>query len=637
MNLAQSDNAADIYAEAFLAGIKPDPQIDFVEWANQKMVLTKESSVEPGRYRTSRTPWAEEILRELSPQSPTQEVVVVKPTQFGFTTIGNIALFATADLYPSPCQMVFPTDAMAVKHSKKKVTPSLKAIDCLKNKVRPSKSRDSGNTILLKEFPGGSWTFTGSNSPTSARSDSVKIVILDDLDGFVQDMGGEGDYTLFENRADAFGARRKIYKNSTPTIKGLSHIEREFESSSQGHYSMGCPHCGEYQYLVFGDKTSASGIKFKHNKSNEVTEIWYQCEKCKGRIEEHHKSVMFRTAKYIHRYPNRKKRGFKINALYSPLGWLSWAKIAEEFLAAQKSPQKLKRWHNTRMAESFEEKGSQPEWRILQRRAEPYDFIVVPERGLFLTAGVDTQDDRLAVTLKAWGRGEESWLIYWGELFGDPALPAVWVQLDALLKRPYRHALGPDLYIASAAIDTGGHRTHDVYNYVRKNKSGRIIAVKGASTPGKPVLGRPTPQDVNYKGTVIKNGVMLWPVGADTAKGIIYNRLNLSLNEDGSIPDGYMHFPIGLEDEYYMQLTAEKLVTRYSKDGFPSKHWVKTRDRNEGLDTEVYAYSAAIHAGITRMNWDALEKAIAGFKADESGSVPRKPKQKRVVRSKFLS
>jgi len=629
-------SATEIYNDAFSKGFKPDPRVDFVDWANEKMQLTSESSVEPGKYRTSRTPWVEEILRELSPQSATQEVVVIKPTQMAFTTIANIVLFATADLYPGPCLMAMPTDAMAIKHSKKKIAASLKMIPCLKNKVREAKSRDSGNTILLKEFPGGSWTFTGSNSPTSARSDSVKIVILDDLDGFVQDMGGEGDYTLFQNRADAFGTRKKIYKNSTPTNTETSHITKEFKSSSQGHYSVACPRCGKYQYLIFGGKESDFGLKFKHNDSNEVTEVYYVCQHCGGRIEEYQKTDLFKTAKYIHKHPDRKKRGFKINSLYSPLGWVSWAQVAEEFLAAGKNQRKLKRWTNTRMAEPFEEKGARPDWQLLKSRCEPYQPLTVPEGGLFLTAGVDTQDNRLALVVKAWGLGEESFVVYYTELFGDPGQAAVWDQLDTMLSMPYKHALGPELYISSTAIDTGGHHTHDVYNYVRR-KGNRVIAIKGASTPGKPVLGRPTLQDVNFRGTVIKSGIQLWPVGTDIAKGIIYNRLNLTLDGDGSTPPGYVHFYIGLNDDYFSQLTAEKLITQYDKNGYPQKKWVVVTEdkRNEAIDCEVYAYAAAIHSGIARMNWDSLEQMIRGGmkKAEPAQRKTARP----VVRSKFLS
>lgn len=589
--------------------MKPDPYIDLVEWANAYFRLTKESSVEPGQYRTSRTPYVEEILMELSPQSPTNEVVVVKPTQFGFTTLGNIFLFSTAHLYPGPAMMAMPTDDMAKKHSKKKIAPSVKAVSCMNSIIKKAKSRDSGNTLLLKEFPGGSWTFTGSNSPASARSDSVRYLILDDYDGFVQEAGDEGaPGDLLKKRTDAFGNKKKIYINSTPTLKGASHIEKEWEESSQGHFNVPCPHCGKMQFLVFGGVDSDHGIKFTRDDDGQVVDVWYLCKHCHSRIDEWQKTEMLSRGRYIHKYHNRKKRGFKINALYSPMGWLSWGEIVTEFLKAVKSqkagnPLPMKVWVNTRMAETFEEDGDQPEWEKLSSRAEPYKVLNIPRGGLLLCAGVDTQDNRLEVLIKAYGRAEENWIVYHSAIYGDPDLPGPWESLDELLQRPYRHESGADMFIVSMGIDTGGHKTQAVYNYCRI-RAPRVFALKGANATGKPILNLPTKQDVDFMGKKIPNGVELWSIGTDTAKGTIYNRLKIPRPGPG-----FYHFPIGLDDEFYKQLTAEK-ITRKFVDGYPVYKWVNTRERNEVLDCDVYCYAAALKAGLTRMDWDRVEAGL---------------------------
>ena len=506
--------------------------------------------------------------------------------------------------------MAMPTDDMAKKHSKKKIAPSIKSMPCLKGVVKKAKSRDAGNTLLLKEFPGGSWTFTGSNSPASARSDSIRNLILDDYDGFVTEAGDEGaPGDLLKKRTDAFGAKKKIYINSTPTVKGASHIEREWEESSQGHYHVPCPHCGERQFLEFGGTGFEHGIKFTRYDDGQVIDTWYICEHCHQRIDEWQKTEMLLVGIYIHKYPDRKKRGFKINALYSPLGWLSWEQIATEFLKAAKelkkgNPLPMKVWTNTRAAETYEEDGTQPEWTKLQARAEAYKVLSVPAGGLLLCAGVDTQDNRLEFLLKAYGRGEENWTIFQTTLWGDPDQPAVWKELDELLTRPYRHESGAELHIMSMGVDTGGHKTQAVYNYCR-HRAPKVFAVKGASTLGKPILNKPTLQDVDYMGKKIEGGVELWSIGTDTAKGTIYNRLKLQMPEGENTCSGYYHFPIGLEDEFYKQLTAEKLVKRFVK-GFPRYEWVKTRERNDVLDCDVYALAAAYRAGVARINWDAI-------------------------------
>lgn len=623
------------YDVGFKQGIKPDPYIDLVDWSNEFRRLPKESSVEPGRYRTSRTPYVEEPLRELSPQSPTEEVVVIKPTQVGFTELGNNFLFGTAHRYPGPSMMAMPTDDMAKKHSKKKIAPSVKVMPCLDGIIKESKSRDSGNTLLLKEYPGGSWTFTGSNSPASARSDSIRYLILDDYDGFVQEAGDEGSPgSLLKKRTDAFGSKRKIYINSTPTIAGTSHIEREWDESSQGYFNVPCPHCNEYQFLEFGGSDSEYGIKFARDDDGQVTAVWYICRHCGGRVEEWQKTGMMAHGKYIHKYPNRKKRGFKINAMYSPLGWLSWDRIVTEFLSAKKKADKgnfneLKTWTNTRLADVWEERGDQPEWTKLAARAEPYRPLTIPYGGMMLTAGVDTQDNRLEVVIEAWGRGEENWKIYHGTLYGDPDQPEVWKQLDELLTRTYPHESGVELHIESMGVDTGGHKTQAVYNYCR-SRAPVVFALKGSSTMGKPVLSRPSKQDISWRGQTIKGGVSLYSIGTDISKGVIYNRLK------NAVPGpGYVHFPIGLDDEFYRQLTAEKNVKSYNRDGFEVRRWVKTRERNDVLDCCVYSYAAAVRAGLAARNWDLIAAEMQKSKSTDQNVVMQPPmmrkKQRRVI------
>jgi len=526
------------------------------------------------------------------------------------TELANNFLFCVAHLYPGPCLMAQPTDDMMKKHSKKKIAPSVASMPCLTGIIKKVRSRTSGNTLLLKEFPGGSWTFTGSNSPASARSDSIRYLVLDDLDGFAQDAGDEGaPHDLLKKRTDAFGSKKKIYINSTPTVAGISHIEKEFDESSQGLFYVPCPHCGEMQFLEFGGIGFEYGIKFKRDHDGQIIDTWYKCKFCKKRIDEWQKTEMMAKGEYVHKFPERKKRGFKINSLYSPLGWLSWQQVAEEFIKAAAALKKgnslpMKVWVNTRAAEPYEEDGEQPEWTNLMTRAEPYKILTIPQGGCILCAGVDTQDNRLEFLLKAYGKDEENWTIYQTALYGDPDLPDVWEQLDDLLNRSYKHASGAELHILSMGIDTGGHKTQAVYNYCRK-RGPKVFALKGSSSLGKPILNRPSSQDVDFLGHKIPNGVELWNIGVDTAKGTIYNRLKIL--EHGP---GFYHFPMGLDEEFYRQLTAEKLVKKFI-DGYPRYRWIKTRERNDVLDCDVYCLAAAYKAGIVRIDFEKLESNLS--------------------------
>ncbi len=612
------------------AGFKPDPLMGISEHADTYRIMPK-GYAESGRYRTSRTPYLREIMDCLSPSSSIRQIKIMKGTQLGFTEILNNWICFNIHINAGPMLVVFPTVETAQKHSKKKLNPTIQATPILQGKIKPARSRSSGNTILLKEYPGGSIALAGANSAASFRSDSVRDLALDDIDGYPPDVDGEGDpCDLALNRTDAY-ANRKVIKISTPTNRGISRIEAEYEESDQRKYFVPCPHCHQIQTLEWGGKGADFGIKFEH-KRNVVGKIWYECKFCHQPIPEHHKTWMLEHGTWIAQNPGHPDAGFHLSALYSPLGFRSWQDIAAEFLKAQKNPQRLKRWVNTRMGLPFAEDGSQPDWSILKGRAEPYKILEVPQGGLLLTAGVDTQDNRLAVAVVAWGRGEESWLIYWGELYGDPAQAEVWRQLDELLGRSYRHASGADLHICSACIDSGGHHTQDVYNFCRL-RAPRVAAIKSVSMAGKPIVGRPTLQDVSHRGAWIKSGVQLWPVGSDTAKAQIYGRLRLT--ERGF---GFMHFPIGLEDEFYIQLTAEKQITRYTPQGYPTLLWLKVAERNEALDCYVYATAAAVRAGIARINWRDLESGLSAAENYSQSAVSGgKQTPMPVARSKWMS
>lgn len=597
-------NPAAIYHEAFKNGLRPDVDMTVTQWADTYRMLPKKSSAEPGKYRSSRTPYVREIMAMLSPSSRTQEVVVMKGTQLGFTELGNNWFGFVADVSPGPMMMIFPTSELAKDHSKQKLQPTIQETPQLKNKVKEHRTRDSGNTIQVKEFPGGILFLSGSNSGAFFRSKSIRFLFLDDIDGFEFDIGGEGDPAdLAKRRTDTYGQRKKIFEVSTPTIKGASRIERSFLESDQRYYHVPCPLCGEYQRLEWGGEGADFGIRFDRDKNGKATAAWYECRHCHERIDEHHKTDMLERGRWVATHPERMKRGYQISSLYSPLGWVAWLQIVKEFLEAKPFKERLKTWINTRLGETFEEAGDQPEWSLLKARCEPYAVLTVPTGGKVLTAGIDTQDNRLAVVIRAWGKAEESWLIFWGEIYGDPGQPQVWEDLDHLLSRPFPHASGQELHIVSAAIDSGGHHANDVYSFTRR-KSPQAFAIKGASAPGKPILGSPSTVDLTWQGQRITNGVQLWPIGTDVAKGVIYSRLKLT--EPGP---GYYHFPIGVDDSYFIQLTAEKIVTKYVK-GFPRMEWVKTGPRNEALDAEVYCYAAALRAGISRIDFSEFDRSL---------------------------
>lgn len=594
------------YAKAFIEGLTPDPDMTVSEWADQHRMLSQKASAEPGRWRTSRTPYLRDIMDALSPSSPIQTVVFQAGAQIGKSECGANWMAYIIDAAPGPLMAVQPTVDMAKRFSKQRVAPMIEETPRLRDRVADSRSRDSGNTQLVKEFAGGFMLLTGANSAVSLRSTPIRYLFLDEVDGYPVDVDGEGDPVNLAVRRTTTFARRKILMTSTPTEKETSRIEREYLASDQRRFFVPCPHCGEYQHLEWGGPRLLHGIKWTDN--NPAT-AHYVCKHHGCVIEEFSKTDMLAAGEWrATATSDGKTAGFHINSLYSPLGWKSWSEIVDEFIKAKRDPSLLKTWVNTVLGEAWEsETAAKLSASDLMQRIEYYPKMLAPDGVLAITAGVDTQNNRLAVTIIGWGRGEEAWVLGHQEIFGDPARPELWKQLEDVIMTLIPHETAGPMPIMATCIDSGGHFTHEVYEFSRKMKRYSVYAIKGQSQAGKPVIGRPTKVDLHRGGKVYKKGAEVWPVGSDTAKSTIYARLKIV--EAGT---GFIHFP-ELEEEYFAQLTAERKVTKYLK-GFPVSTWEKKPgQRNEALDTFVYAF-AAMQSIYFRYNrntvWDQLEKKL---------------------------
>ncbi len=594
--------AAEIYDEAFRAGLKPEPLLTVSQWADRYRTLSQRASAEPGPWRTDRTPYLREIMDSLSPSSTVERVVFMKGSQIGGTECGNNWIGYIIHQAPGPMMAVQPTVEMAKRNSKQRIDPLIEESRALKELVRDPRSRDSGNTILAKEFPGGVLVMTGANSAVGLRSMATRYLFLDEVDGYPGDVDGEGDpVNLALARTRTF-ARRKILMVSTPKIAGRSRIEKAYEESDQRRYWVPCPHCREFQVLKMARLRWPEGLPEK---------AVYVCEHCNREIENYQKAAMIERGQWRRGAAgDGRTAGFHLSSLYSPVGWLAWADAAKMFVEAQKSTELLQVFVNTVLGETWVERGEAPEWRRLYDRREDYQLGTVPAGGLLLTAGADVQRDRIEVQVVAWGRGKESWLVDYVVLDGDTSRPEVWRSLTQLQQTTYPHAGGSRLPILRLAIDSG-YETQAVYAWARTQAPGRVLVVKGQES-GAVAVGQPTAVDVSHAGTKVKRGVKVWPVATALLKSELYGWLRLERPTDESgepHPPGYCHVPM-LNEEFFRQLTAEHLVSREVK-GYSKTEWVKIRERNEALDTRIYARAAASICGIDRFNesnWGRFEQ-----------------------------
>ena len=564
---------------------EPPPDLTVSEWAIRNRIMPKGTTPRPGPLRPEKFQ-AGMMDAVLDPN--VHEIVMQKSTQVGFSDIvlnSIIGYYVNVD--PQPIMMVQPTIDNAKDYGKKRITPMITACDVLRAKIKDRTSRRAGNTLALKEFPGGFLKLTGANSGAGLRSDPVPIVLLDEIDGYPLDVEGEGDpLAIATRRTDAF-VDYKIVKGSTPAKpKGISPIEREFERSDKRRFHVPCPFCQHMQPLWWRDPQPPKSYRLYYESeviAGQVKvkpeSVAFVCAKCSAKIPERYKQQMLNAGEWIAEFPDRAVVGFHLNALYSP--WRdNWAALAQEWAEAthEKNPEKLKAFINLRLGETWEEQGDQVETITLKSRLEAYAAEVPDGVGL-LTASVDVQADRLEAVVKGWGKGEESWLIAYQQIFGDPGNEEVWNECDSFLGSTWETAAGRKVKIACAMIDSGGAHTDSVYRFVAGRQNRRVFALKGASEAGKEIVGKFSVNN-RYR-------VKLFTIGTDTAKDRIFARLKIP-----APGPGFVHLPDFLEDEYLQQLTAEKAVRRYKKGRGTVREYIKTRARNEALDLEVYALSA---------------------------------------------
>lgn len=598
---------AEVWTAGFFEGLRPEEPLTVSQWADRYRKLSSKASAEPGPWRTDRTPYLREPMDCLSSESPVQRVVMMFAAQTGKTEAGSNWLGYVIDHAPGPMLCVQPTVEMAKRLSKQRLESMISETPCLSEKIAPARSRDSGNTMFSKEYPSGIMLLTGANSATGLRSAPCRYLFADEVDAFPSDVDGEGDPVALAERRTTTFARRKILLTSTPTVKDFSRIEAEYERSDQRRFYVPCPHCGEMQWLKWGQ------LKWEQGKPETVL---YQCEKCREKFPERHKPQMLASGEWRATAPgNGKTAGFQLSGLYSPLGWCSWEQLVDDFLRAKGDAPALKAFVNTRLAETWEEDYAaavSAEGLMAKRLA--YEPGTCPEGVVLLTAGVDVQDNRLAVSVWGWGEGETGWLIWHQELMGDPTQVEVWGQLDTVLAAEWSTAGGKTLKVSQMAIDSGGHCTHEVYRYVRDRVGQGAVAIKGSSKRNSAAVGKGSKVDVNWRGKVLKKGVTLYMLGTDTIKTTLFGRLRH--NETG----GALFFGQGADEDYFRQLTAERQALRYHR-GFPIREWVKkSGDRNEALDCAVYAYAAMLIFS-RKMNratmWQQLGEQL------ESGKKPR--------------
>ena len=585
-----------------LSVFAPPPDLTCSQWADTYRKLSPESSSEPGQWKTH--PFQREVLDSISDYR-VRRTVVKACTQVIKTEaiLNGIGYFAHQD--PGPILVLQPRDADAKAFSKERIAPMIRDTEALKEIFTEGKSRVSDNTLDQKMFRGGMLAITSAGSAPNLARRAIRFLFCDEIDKYVATSEGNA-ISLARKRLATFRNRSKEILTCSPTFEG-SEIDRAYEASDKREFFVPCPSCGHYQSMMGKFHKQVIWDSSPATREEQAKSARYRCEACDAEWDDAARWSAVDNGEWRGTKPFQGVAGFWISELYSP--WKQLSEIVFDFLSKKDNAQELQTFVNTSLAENWIEKGDAPEYEILLARREPYVVGVVPDGGLFLTAGCDVQRDRLECGVWAWGRNRESWAIDYRIIEGRTSEPDVWRQLGEYISQTFPHERGAELPIRRVFVDSGdGTTTNDVYGWVRTQSQTQVAAIKGSDKGILPV-GQPSPVDVTVGGKKISNGLKIRMINVSFFKAEFYAALKSRPPTDEEIsqgfgyPQGYCHYPQGglYGDEHFKQICAEQLVTHKRKNGRTVTEWMQTRARNEALDVRNYARAAAYDCGLDRM------------------------------------
>lgn len=583
---------AGAWGKKFKRVCRPRSSMTGSEWADSRRYVAPGTSPEPGPWRTSRVPYLREPMDAATDKS-TEHIVLMFSSQVGKSElILNIAGYY-CDQEPAPQLMLQPTVEAAEGFSKERLDPTFKYSPGLKGKLEQGQdgrgsSRKSSTTIRMKHYAGGYIAMVGANSPAGLASRPIRILLADEVDRYGTTK--EGDPLKLAIQRTTNFHNRKIILVSTPTVADHSKIEEWFKKSDQRRYHVPCQHCGGMQVLKW------SQVKWSRdeNGGHLPETARYECEHCGEVMRQGGKPDidMLAAGQWVPTAESRIK-GYHLSSLYSP--WVALEDLVAEWVEATKNRDRkgLMEFLNLKLGEPWVEHKDEMDYEHLHGRRREYYNAELPDGVLLLTAGVDTQPDRLEVETVGWGVGRESWGIDYKVFMGDPNQDAVWQQLDDYLQKQWRNESGLALQVACACVDMQGHNTDAVLAFTKPRQFRRIFAIRGEGGDGKPFIGKPSTNN-RMKATHFN-------IAVDVGKATIMSRLRIE--DEGP---GYCHFPRdgerGYDLEYFRGLLAERLVFKYI-NGKTTARWEKVFERNEPLDVRNYA-TAALE--ILNPDFDAL-------------------------------
>ncbi|RVT84558.1 phage terminase large subunit family protein [Rhodobacteraceae bacterium CCMM004] len=573
-----------------LQALRPPLNMPLADWIEGNIFLPQTASATPGRMRL--WPYMNGIA-DAADDPAIERVSVIKSARIGYTQFLSALIGAKCANDPSNILVVQPTSDDARDYAVD-VEQLFENSPALRGLLSDENDDTGRSTLLDKRFSGGNLKFRAARSPRSLRRLTSKILLMDEIDGFeVTAEGNPVDLAIMRTQTYR---DRLILAGSTPVFD-FGPITRLYDQSDKRVYEVQCASCGDFSEVAWRD--------IRWNDGEPQSAHWV-CPKNGCVVEERFKPQMVANGRWVATEPSVSDHaGFKVNALISPHHNARWGKLAAEFLAAKRSPETLQVFTNTVLGEPWKTEGDDLDEHELFSRREAFTLQALPEDVLWLTCGVDCQDDRLEAVIV--GHSESEWFVldhsvFWGPIDGD----AVWLDLDAHLKQRWTHPLGGIIAIDACAVDSGdGGHTGLVHTFSRPRFGRRVVSIKGVSGFSRPLIQKSG-----------SKGQLLWLVGSDSVKSHLFTRIERSQG---------IRFSEALDAPYFEMLTSERRVVRYVR-GQPVARFERIPGkRAETLDATVYALAVQTLIG---MRPDQRAKELA------SQAALKKPPT--VLRSKWI-
>ena len=565
-----------------LNAARPPPRLNVSEWAQRYRYLSPEASAEHGKWQNARAPHLVLPMDALSPYDEAEKVVCKFSSQTGKTEIILNFVGYCIDLDPGPILAIQPNvTPMGEAFSKDRINPMLRDSPTLADKISPLKSRASASTILHKTFQNGHLTIAGGNSPAGLASRPIRFLVSDELDRW--EVTKEGDPLLLaRKRQQTFKARRRSKELvvSSPTYDDIG-ISAEYDACSQQYeWQIECKHCGNYQFP-----------KIEHYSwdAGEERSVRFACEECGGVHELADELSVKNSGKWVCvREGERRAVGFTMNQFASPFA--RWDDTIREWMEAQGDSAKMQAVTNTVFAQGWEGEGEKIEPHVLSAREEPLPETL-PEWGRVITIGADVQQDRIEAEAVLWGDRRESFSLAYKVFPGEPTSEAVWEDLLDFYRETWEASESINMMPVAMCVDSGAFTQH-VYDFVKRTRDRGIIPVKGAAGMTRDQVDADVRARTKRIAKRLRNGKPAEILGVDAIKRTIYQYLSA---DKGCA--GYCHFPEGRSEEYYSQLTGERLTVVQQRGKRPTRAWKPIHPAVEALDCRVYAYAALLLHG----------------------------------------